>query len=73
MIRLYKALMNTGATVEIKGRKDIMSVLFIFRYKGQEHRTPYTLDSLTNNSTLIDEMLAVELVRFIRYVDAHDA
>jgi hypothetical protein len=71
MIRLYKALINTGATIEIKTNKDIMGVLFIFRYKGQEHKTPYTLEAISHDPMLIDDMLAVELVKFVKRVDVH--
>lgn len=73
MVRLYKALMNTGATIEIKPDKDIMGVMYIFRCKGKEHKTAYALESISNDQELIDDMLCVELAKFVKYVNAHDA
>lgn len=73
MVRLYKALMNTGASVEIKPAKEIMGVMYIFRYKGKEHKTVYTLESVTADQELIEDMICVELVKFVQYVNAHNA
>lgn len=73
MVRLYKAIMNTGATVEIKPVKDIMAVMFIFRYRGEERKTLYSLEAIGNTPMTIDEMLSDDLARFVSYVNTHGA
>ena len=73
MVRLYKALMNTGATVEITPVESTKCVIFTFKYKGEKHITPHFLELVEHGHNLIVDMLCVELVKFVKYVDAHGA
>lgn len=73
MVRLYKALINTGATVEITPIKSTMCVIFTFKYKGEKHTTAYDLELVDRDRELIDDMLCVELAKFVKYVNAHNA
>lgn len=73
MVRLYKALMKTGATVEITPVESTKCVIFTFKYKGEKHISTYDLELVDSDRELIYDMLCVELAKFVKYVNAHDA
>ena len=72
MVRLYKALTATGASVEIKPNKKPYCMLFIFQYRGRHHTC--SMDMLDPEKYLdeSEDKMDEELYSFVRYVKAVD-
>ena len=73
MVRLYRALMNTGATMKIETRSEFNGIIFTFWYGGKNHKTVHSFESVERCPDLIVDMLSVELVKFVTYVNSHNA
>lgn len=72
MIRLYKALIATGASIEIKPAKEFYGMLFIFHYKSHRHK--YCMD-MANPEIWLKETennMIEELYRFVNYMNTLD-
>lgn len=64
MVRLYKALCDTGASVRfMPSRKHKDEIKIIFWYRDKKQVTSYSLTNLDEDYVIQD------LYRFVRYID----